>query len=900
MVIRFLRDAALCLFAAVAITIPARGEDGREADRDDPAGRAEWNAMLRRDRDGRVLAENRLKALDATCQMPVDPSMAQAPAGTFTRSPVGPSVGSNYTFSGTTWRPLGPQPTQSKTSARQNWGVVSGRVDALAIHPTNPNVMLLGAATGGIWKSTDGGASWRPVADTAPALAISHITFSPANPSIVFAATGEADKGSNDSTPAESLGTYFGSGLLKSIDTGETWVRIDTNLPPEAILSRVLPHPTNPQLVVVGVYRYADVSGDIFYVGGLFRSADGGVTFTKTLAHEISDLAQDQNAPNRLYLATGGCSNCGPSGVYVSTDFGQSWNPMYTYAAPTVIGNTKLGVSRTSPTVIYASFLNSDKSHSGIYRSNDAGNTWTTVSFNSTMCPTPGNGNNQCSYDHWITPDPNNPLTVYFGSIDLYKSSDGGATWSNILNVYADTGPTATTHADQHTAVFSPTGTLFLGNDGGVYRSDNGGFSFQSLNSTLSLAQFNGVALHPTNTAFAMGGTQDNGNQLYVGSATWSDRTGGDGGFNLIRRDAPAEILSGYEHQGMNFSSNGGQTFSFFSNCDNGPSDTSISCSDSVGFYPPAVSPAGQPGIVLFGTNRIWANSTFGQNPLAWFARSPSKITNSNFTTVDAPGGDPGPVWAGTVTGSIFFSIDGGATFATRFTGLPAAPVTRIVSVTADGRSAYASFGGYLGLPSEHVFRTTDAGVTWTNISNNLPDVPILDIKVDPTDPNDIFLGSDVGVFRSTNGGATWTTFNAGLPNVPVYGLAFQPVTNDLWAATYGRGVWRVTSPLIAVPVANFSFTPPSPKAGQPVQFTDESSGPPTSWLWAFGDGGTSAVHNPLHIFAAGPYQVSLTVSNSGGSNTKTEAVVVSPSSGQHKIVQPGPIPFHPQKTPPR
>ncbi|HQQ78260.1 MAG TPA: PKD domain-containing protein [Thermoanaerobaculia bacterium] len=247
--------------------------------------------------------------------------------------------------------------------------------------------------------------------------------------------------------------------------------------------------------------------------------------------------------------------------------------------------------------------------------------------------------------------------------------------------------------------------------------------------------------------------------------------------------------------------------------------------------------------------------------------------------TLDAPGGDPGPVWGGTPTGSIFFSTDGGSTFASRFTGLPAAPVTRVVSVTPDGRSAYATFAGYLGLPSKHVFRTTDAGVTWTNISNNLPDVPILDIKVDPTDPTDIFLGSDVGVFRSTNGGASWATFNAGLPNVPVYQLAFHPVTNDLWAATYGRGVWRVTNPVSAAPVANFSFNPASPVAGQTIQFTDASTGSPTSWSWDFGDAGASTVQNATHAFAtAGTFPVKLTVSNSGGSNAITKSVVVAPS----------------------
>ncbi len=795
----FLTLAVLAVPAAAQVP-PNPGDAGVDGDeprrRDDPAGRAEWNAMLRRDLDGRVLAQNRLRALDATCQMPVDPSMAQAPAGSFTRSGVGPSVRSSYTFTGTAWQSMGPQPMQSRVSSHQNFGAVAGRVDTIAIHPTNSSIMLLGSATGGIWKSTDAGATWRPVSDTAPSLATSHIAFSPANPSIVFAATGEADEAGFEFTPSRSTGTYLGGGLLKSVDTGETWTRVDSNLPTDAVLSRVVPHPTNTQIVVVGVYMYPLVAGDSGSAGGIYRSTDGGVSFTKTMTHVISDLVQDPNSPNSLLLATGGCSNCGKSGVFGSSDFGQTWSPLYTFDAGVVIGNTKLGITRTNPAVVYASFLDDKDAHTGIYRSTDAGATWSKQNVDPTMCPVAdsGNGNNQCSYDHWIAPDPLNPSTVYFGSVDLYKSTDGANTWTNILNVYG-TGPVATTHPDQHAAVFGPGGTLFIGNDGGVYKSVNGGTSFSSLNATLNFSQFNGVALHPTNAEFAMGGTQDNGNQRYNGSSTWSDRTGGDGGFNLIRRDAPAQILSGYVHQGMNFSPDGGQTFSYFSDCDStGSGDTSINCSDLVAFYPPAVAVSGAPATVLFGTNRIWANAAFGFDPMAWSARSPAKITNSYFTALDAPGGDPGPVWGGTRTGSVFYSSDGGVTFAPRFTGLPAAPVTRVSSITADGRSAYVTFAGYLGSPSKHVFRTNDAGVTWTNISSNLPDVPVLAFAVDPTDPNDLFIGTDVGVFRSANGGASWVTFNAGLPNVPVYGLAFHPVTNDLWAATYGRGVFRVKS----------------------------------------------------------------------------------------------------------
>ena len=795
--------AALALFLAlVALGAPAAaqlarkpGDAGADGDerrkRDDPAGRAEWNTMLRGDEDGRVLAQNRLKALDAACQLPVDSSMAQAPAGSFTRSAVGPSVRSSYTFTGTAWQSLGPQPMQSLPSSHQNWGVVAGRVDSIAIHPTNPSIMLAGSATGGIWKSTDTGATWRPVSDTAPSLAISHVAFSPANPAIVFAATGEADEAGFEFTPSRSMGTYLGGGLLKSVDTGETWTRVDANLPESAILSRVAPHPTNPQLVVVGVYMFPVLSGDSGSAGGIYRSTDGGVSFTRTLNHVISDLVQDPNAPNSLLLATGGCGDCGKSGVYGSSDFGQTWTALYTFDAGVVIGNTKLGISRTNPAVVYASFLDNKNVHTGIYRSTDSGASWSKQSVEATMCPDATAGSNQCSYDHWIAPDPANPSTVYFGSIDLYKSTDGANTWTNILNVYG-TGPVATTHPDQHVAVFGPGGTLFIGNDGGVYRSTNGGTSFSSLNATLNFSQFNGIAVHPTNVDFAIGGTQDNGNQRYVGTALWSDRTAGDGGFNLIRRDAPSQVLSAHYNAYFEFSSDGSTTYADATAYGKLMDDNTGDALETMAFYPPAVAASGAPSTVLFGTNRIWVNGTFGLDPAAWSARSPAKITNSYFTALDAPGGDPGPVWGGTRTGSVFFSTDGGATFASRFTGLPAAPVTRITSITADGRSAYATFAGYLGTPSKHVFRTNDAGVTWTNISSNLPDVPVLAFAVDPTDPSDLFIGTDVGVFRSTNGGASWVTFNSGLPNAPVYDLKFQASNGDFWAATYGRGVFRI------------------------------------------------------------------------------------------------------------
>jgi photosystem II stability/assembly factor-like uncharacterized protein len=772
--------------------------------RDDPAKRAEWNAMLRRDRDGRVLSENRLKALRQACELPVDPSMATAPTGTFVRSDTGPSVPAAATFAGTAWQSVGPMPIQFYPYyPPYQYGNVGGRVDAIAIHPTDPSIILIGSATGGIWKSTNAGQTWRPVSDTAPALAISHVAFSPVNPSVVYAATGEADNGTQDSNLAGSLGTYLGGGLLKSTDGGETWFRVDTNLPPEAIISRVIPHPTDAQKVVVGLFRTPNFATGGFSIGGIYRSTNGGVTFTSTYSHRIVDLVQDPNAPDRLFLSTGGCNGCSTYGVLVSTDFGATWQGT-SLSFSSALGYIKLGISRTNPAVLYASVLATDLTHSGspnagIYISQNGGATWQKKSFNSCMCPASGsscgdNGSNQCDYDHFISPDPLNPSTVYFGSISLYKSTDSGASWVRKVDVYTTTG-VVTVHPDQHTGVFSASGALLLGNDGGVYRSSDGANTFENLNATLNATQFNSIGLHPTNPEFAFGGTQDNGNPRYTGALRWTDQTGGDGGFNLIRRDSPDQILNGYTGTGMNFSSDFGEYFEYLDSCTSDPTTITIDCNDNVAFYPPAVAMAKSPSAVLFGTSRVWYNATFGADPSQWQALTSTPLTSTSgdyLTALDAPGDENGGVWAGSRTGHLYFWPPGDSNIYSVASGLPSAVVTKVLSASADGRTAYVTFGGYLGSPSSHVFRTTNGGTSWTNVSSNLPDVPVLTMAIDPNDPTDLFIGTDVGVFRSTNSGASWVSYNAGLPNVSVYDLKFHAGTKDLWAATYGRGVWRV------------------------------------------------------------------------------------------------------------
>jgi len=882
---------ALALLSG-ASSVAAGEEGGRPPRRRDrPRERAEWNASLRRDVSGALSSAHRLRALRAACSVPADPALATPVGDGFTRSDAGPSVRS--LGAGLAWQELGPRGPSSGTP----WGKVAGRITALAVHPRNADVVLVGAATGGIWKSTDGGRTFRPVSDSAPSLATSAIVFSPSSPDVLYAATGEADSAYLERSPASSLGTYLGAGLLRSVDGGETWSRVDVDLPENAVLSRVLVHPTDARRVLVAVYIRSDLAAGRSLPGGTYLSTDGGVRFTRTFAHAASDLVQDPSTPDSVFAAfgvDGGCTTCAsPSGVWRSADFGLTWAPSLTHDSPGApfaaqTGQVKLTISATSPPVLFASVLDGDDSHEqgGVFRSGDGGLTWEKRAAHPQMCPK--DGYNQCSYDHAVLVHPATPNRLWLGTVSLFVSDDGAATWK-LVDVYASGSQL---HPDQHAFAVPATepGTLWVGNDGGLYRTTDGGATFESRNDTLGLIQFNGVALHPASPAFLMGGTQDNGNLRTLDGISWSDRTGSDGGFVLVRQDEPSQILAANYYAYLNYSTTTGGIFREVT-----PTPRLMTAdgepAEPMSFYPPAVAAPSAPGTVFLGTQRLWANASFGENRNGWAPRSAGMaIAAGVVTAIDVSGDGSGPAWIGGSRGDVLFSTDGGATFARRTDGLPAAIVTEIRSVSSDGRSAYVAFGGYLGAPSRHVFVTTNAGVTWTNVSGELPDVPVTALVTAPGDPRELFAATDAGVFRSTTGGASWTSFSAGLPNTTVTALAFRPGTRDLVASTYGRGYFAISVPPVGAndpPVAAFAARPGRPAPGQSVAFTDLSSGEPTSWLWSFGDGATSTERNPRHVFAAaGSLPVTLTVTKAAGTAWTTRNVEVVPGAARPVTLQ--------------
>src|SRR5215213_3881614 len=441
------------------------------------------------------------------------------------------------------WAAIGPKPTA--TTSR--WGVSSGRINAVAVSPADARVVLVGSSTGGIWRSTDGGANFVPVSDDQSDLAVGSLAFAPSNPSIVYAGMGDMDF------------SYLGSGVLKSTDGGRTWVRVSNQTLPDGVVSRLEVDPNNAARVYVAQYLTKDLSNDTSLAGGLFLSTDGGVNWTKTLAGQARDIVIHPTNPQTLYatlaerLTSGSATN--PAGLYRSIDGGTTWAniPVPTSGLHAGLWDFRVAVTPADPERLYAYYGSIFFGETRLQVSTDGGSTWQARSLASV-------DSGQFGYNTYLHVDPTNPDTIYLGSRDLYKSTDGGGSWSNMTNNFARSGDTwkyqpslSSTHADQQAFAFEPghPSVVYVANDGGLWKSSDGGATLQSLNSTLSLIKFNSLALHPTDAGFSIGGTQDNGTQRRLrdsstGAATdtWGEFSGSDGGACFIDPVRP-DILFG-------------------------------------------------------------------------------------------------------------------------------------------------------------------------------------------------------------------------------------------------------------------------------------------------------------------------------------------------------------------
>jgi photosystem II stability/assembly factor-like uncharacterized protein len=668
---------------------------------------------------------------------------------------------------GTQWEPIGPERIPNGTLSS------TGRLSAIAIHPTNSSIIYIGGAQGGVWRTTDAGVTWTPLTDNECSLAMGSIAIDPNDPDIVYAGTGEQHF-SGDS--------YYGCGVLRSTDGGNSWTQFGASVfqgpAGGAFISRVVIDPeTAGNATTTTVYAASD--------RGLFRSINSGVTWSPSLAVNINergrvtDLVFDPTDPDIMYAAVWGFQSS-VSGIYRSTNGGDTWTQMGNGFPVSSVGRINIDIDPSNPTTLYASIHNSSNSSLlGILRTQNSGASWSQITASGAQCGL------QCWYDMEIAVHPTNPDTLYFGGVSLYRSMDGGQTFQNI------TGPI---HVDQHIIAFDPQNpdVMFVGNDGGIYRSNDAGTTWTTLNTNLALTQFYaGVSLHPTDPTTVLGGTQDNGTMEHLGTPEWGFVLGGDGGFTAIDQDDPsiryAETQwvpnSGYSGPRKSI---GGGSFNL--------QVSGINLNDQALFIPPLVMDPSNSSTLYFGTVRVYRTTNSASS---WTDISgPLAGGSGRVSAIAIAQANPDVVYAGFSNAQIHVTTNGGQTWSPATTGIPSRYITDIAIQWDDPEIAYAAVSGF---QVGHVFRTSNGGTNWQDISGDLPDVPVNAIILDPGDPNRILIGTDLGVFSTDNGGASWVPFNQGLPNVAVFDLAYNPNTGVLLAATHGRGMFTVQ---MATPIA--------------------------------------------------------------------------------------------------
>ena len=675
------------------------------------------------------------------------------------------------------WSSIGPVRI-AEAGVVQSYLNASGRINSIAIHPTDPNTIYIGAADGGVWKTTDGGAGWLPLTDGQCSLEIGAIAVDPVSPSIVYAGTGSNE---GETFSIERPG---GCGLLRSTDGGTNWTVLAGIA---TIGARV------EKLVVDPVTAGSSTATKVFAATvnkGLLRSTDSGSTWTQILTGgDATDIVIDPSNPQIVYAAIGNSFGASSNGIYKSTDGGATFPTKLAGGFPTSnVGVIKFDVAHTSPLSTLFAAVENPATHSllGIFKSTDSGATWSQVAASGAF------GGTQLDADITLNVDPANASTVYFGATILSKSTDGGATFTILSDV--GNGPI---HPDFHAFVFQPgnSATIYVGNDGGIFKSTDRGGTWTTLNSELAITQiYPGGALHPSNRNIILAGTQDNGTIKYSGFAPWDEvrrsPSGGilcgDGGFNAIDQSTPTTYYatcSGPDVQPIVYRSDDtGGTWTAKTN--------GINPSDPAAVSSMVMSPSNSQTL-YYGTNKVYkttdrgetwtpSGTTFQGGNVLKIAPAPS---NANIIYIIVPIAPSG----------LFKSTDGNASYTSIISSdLPAGFVPNSLAVhPTDPNTAFVGYGGSF---TPAVLKTTDGGTTWTDISGNLPAIPINAIVLDPSAPTrKILVATHLGVFGTIDGGVTWTPSGVGMPNVIVTDLKYNPVTAELIAFSFGRGAWRAT-----------------------------------------------------------------------------------------------------------
>lgn len=733
---------------------------------DDPLGRHE---ALKADREfgseGQSLAHLRLTALEHARAMPT-------------------SVEGQ-------WVQLGPMAIPGGQTYSTTRVLVTGRITSIVVDPTDSNTIYVGAAQGGVWKTIDRGKTWRPISDNEVSLAIGALVIDPKDPQTLYAGTGEGNF-SGDS--------YYGNGVLKTTDGGNSWTRLGSEIFTRARFCRIVIDPTTPTTLFAATVTSAVAGKEPVFEGGIYRSMDGGTSWSPmtnglpSLLHGergATDVIIDPQSPQRVYAAIFG------KGIYRTDDAGAA-NPAWTQLTGGLpaggFSRIALGIAPSSPQTLYA--LIADAAHPNyyinqFYRSTDGGNTWSSISL-----PVAADGSSrlggQGKYNLHVAVDPTTPDIVYLSAISLWKAiyHRGTGAWT-----LSDIGRAI--HADHHAFAFDPVDSLhnYAGSDGGIYTSNDGGITWSdTLNKGLCITQCEFMEQHPTSDAVLFIGTQDNGIEQYRNSPVFYHAADGDAGFVAIDPANPRNILSTYVRLTPRHSTEGG-TFDSWEFVVGRLTGTQPGYSL---FYPPLTLDQSNPNNSAIGGTSVFLDGEQGKRGWPDSVTLPGLEANELISAINYTNSNL--IYVGTSKGKVYRLTWGEGDW-TR-TPIYADPLPKrliwdIAPLPDDNNTVIVVMSGF---GTAHVWKGTvpaSGATVWTDISGpksdpehgGLPDIPVNALVIDTRDV--MYIATDGGVFCTTDGGTTWANYSQGLPNCAVFDMRLHQPARLLRVATHGRGVWE-------------------------------------------------------------------------------------------------------------
>jgi photosystem II stability/assembly factor-like uncharacterized protein len=720
---------------------------------------------------------------------------------------------------GSQWSFLGPDEVTKGIKSNHAGG--AGRINCIAFHPSDSNIIWIGAPSGGLWKTSDGGITWTTTTDALAAIGISDIAVNPANPSVLYLVTGDGDFG---------VAKTYSIGIIKSVDGGDSWqpTGISHQISEQVAFRKILINPVFPEIMTA-------TSSD-----GIYRTTDGWNSYSKIRSGHFKDLEFRPSDYAVIYATS--YDYAGNAKIYRSSNGGLSfYESMTGMSISGKVNRIELAVTPVNPDVVYA--LCSDASNGGfyaLYKSSNSGISWTLIYDNTKVNllgwrPSGLDIGGQGSYDLSLAVSPVNENEIYVGGVNVWRSVNGGFNWK-IQGLWYHTGDVEYVHADQHILVFNPhNNALFSGNDGGIYKTYDKGESWTDLSDGLGILQVYRMAQTEMDPGMIIAGNQDNGTVMSK-SGEWYEILGGDGMECFIDYDDVNTIYGTLYRGDIRKSVNGGETF-----------DTIMPDNSLVGSWiTPFLMHHKYPNILYAGYHKVYKTINGGKS---WKALSDFQTGNNNLLSMAiAPSNDK--ILYIATRYDVYKTTDDGKSWTNITSDLPSQYKMAIAVSETNADKVWIVHSGFEDM--KKVYRSENGGQTWENYSTGLPNLPVNNIVYQNSSNDGLYIATDIGVYYRDGSMEGWEKFGNGLPNVMVYDLEIHHSTGKIRAATHGRGIWEAdlfhntTDYYVDYVVSSSDVC----LNGQ-VNYYDRSFGAFDSLLWNFGEGA-----NPSTAKGEGPFTV--------------------------------------------